>query len=137
MADRKTEGLAVRFGELLKEYQALRGVRSIDLAARADLSNSAIAQYRMGVSCPSLSVAVELAEALDFSLDELKLDACIEDACVELEPCQHPFTEVIFRPDGHPTIRCGECLALIPNLETEWIGEPTSGRLIIRPRGGA
>ena len=63
------------FGDNIKKYRALAGLRQEDLAEQCDCSNSFIGQIENGRACPSLKMTVRIANALDVTLDQLMADS--------------------------------------------------------------
>ena len=55
----------------LKEIRQEKGLSQTDLAKKMGISSQAVQQFENGVRTPSLERTVEIAQALDITLDEL------------------------------------------------------------------
>lgn len=55
----------------LKEIRQEKGLSQTDLAKKMGISSQAVQQFENGVRTPSLERAVEIAQALEITLDEL------------------------------------------------------------------
>lgn len=58
-------------GSAIREIRKERGLTQVQLAEKAGMAVNSIRLYESGKRIPNLSVRVELADALDVSLDEL------------------------------------------------------------------
>ena len=57
--------------DLLKKYRGEKRFSQSQLARKAGLTVTAIANYEQGISKPSFEVLIKLADALEISIDEL------------------------------------------------------------------
>lgn len=101
-------GAAIRFGALLTETMAARGVSIRSLAAQLRLSKGLMWQWRAGNNLPRLETALRIAEALG----EPRLVSIVREArTVHCETCG---TEVLVE-GGRPVRYCSDACKVIRN----------------------
>ncbi len=61
----------MNFGEKLREKRHARGLTQMQLAEKANVSQSVIAQFERGSKQPTIPTAKAIADALDCELSEL------------------------------------------------------------------
>ena len=67
----KTEKILKDFGENLQQLRKAKGFSTREFAYEADISHSSVGRLEEGLSNPTLTTLVKLAEALEVDLNEL------------------------------------------------------------------
>lgn len=111
-------------GEKIRKMRIKKGVSQAKMAEKLGISQQAYSKYEIGVTSMSFETALQLAEILDISLDELGLDYRDNSTTNQCITEKYPQLQPIPEMRKIPLLGAVACGEPIYREEDEWISLP-------------